>query len=84
MPLAGIAVGTGGAAGHSARVTSAHDDLMAELDLAAKVRLLTGASFFELTGDELARIDALDTGVRSGPDPDSITLENFHRDIPEA
>ena len=39
---------------------------------------------FELTGDELARIDALDTGVRSGPDPDSITLENFHRDIPEA
>ncbi|MFF2653108.1 aldo/keto reductase [Streptomyces sp. NPDC058045] len=39
---------------------------------------------FELTGDELARIDALDTGVRSGPDPDIITLESFHRDIPEA
>lgn len=39
---------------------------------------------FELTADELARIDALDTGVRSGPDPDSITLESFHRDIPEA
>ncbi|WP_156251486.1 aldo/keto reductase [Pseudactinotalea terrae] len=39
---------------------------------------------FELTGDELTRIDALDTGVRSGPDPDIITLENFHRDIPEA
>ena len=39
---------------------------------------------FELTADELAKIDALDTGVRSGPDPDSITLENFHRDIPEA
>lgn len=39
---------------------------------------------FELTADELARIDALDTGVRSGPDPDIITLENFHRDIPEA
>lgn len=39
---------------------------------------------FELAGDELARIDALDTGERSGPDPDSITLESFHRDIPEA
>ncbi len=39
---------------------------------------------FELTADELARIDALDTGVRSGPDPDAITLESFHRDIPEA
>ena len=39
---------------------------------------------FELTADELARINALDTGVRSGPDPDSITLESFHRDIPEA
>jgi len=39
---------------------------------------------FELGAEELAAIDALDTGVRSGPDPDSITLENFHRDIPEA
>lgn len=39
---------------------------------------------FGLTDDEMDRIDALDTGVRSGPDPDSITLESFHRDIPEA
>lgn len=39
---------------------------------------------FALTADELARIDALDTGVRSGPDPDSITVESFGRDIPEA
>ena len=39
---------------------------------------------FDLSADELARIDALDTGVRSGPDPDIITLESFHRDIPEA
>ena len=39
---------------------------------------------FELTGEELARIDALNTEERSGPDPDSITLENFGRDIPEA
>ncbi len=37
---------------------------------------------FELTADELARIDALDTGVRGGPDPDSVTPEKFHRDIP--
>ena len=39
---------------------------------------------FELTADELAAIDALDTGVRGGPEPDSITLEAFGRPIPEA
>ncbi|MEL7976315.1 aldo/keto reductase [Isoptericola sp. F-RaC21] len=39
---------------------------------------------FELTADELAAIDALDTGVRGGPEPDAITLETFGRDIPEA
>lgn len=39
---------------------------------------------FELTADELAAIDVLDTGVRGGPEPDSITLEAFGRDIPEA
>ncbi|MGX7695159.1 aldo/keto reductase [Gordonia polyisoprenivorans] len=39
---------------------------------------------FDLTADELAAIDALDTGVRGGPEPDVITRENFGRDIPEA
>ena len=39
---------------------------------------------FELTDDELAAIDGLDTGVRGGPDPAAVTLEAFHRDIPEA
>ncbi|GAB2461580.1 aldo/keto reductase [Xylanimonas ulmi] len=39
---------------------------------------------FELTGDELAAIDALDTGVRRGPEPDAITLGTFGREIPEA
>ena len=39
---------------------------------------------FELTADEFARIDALDTGVRGGPDPASVTMAAFHRDIPEA
>ena len=39
---------------------------------------------FELTADQLARIDALDTGVRGGPEPEAITLESFGRDIPEA
>lgn len=38
---------------------------------------------FELTPDEIARIDGLDTGVRSGPAPEFITLENFGRVIPE-
>lgn len=39
---------------------------------------------FELSADELAQIDALDTGVRGGPDPAAVTLAAFHRDIPEA
>jgi hypothetical protein len=30
---------------------------------------------FELSREEVAAIDALDTGVRGGPDPDSISLE---------
>ena len=39
---------------------------------------------FELTSDELARIDELDTGIRGGPEPDTITLEAYGRAIPEA
>ena len=39
---------------------------------------------FELTGDQLAAIDALDTGVRGGPEPEQVTRESFGRQIPEA
>ena len=39
---------------------------------------------FDLSADELAAIDALDTGRRGGPEPEDITLANFGRDIPEA
>lgn len=39
---------------------------------------------FELGAEELTRIDALDTGVRSGPDPDDPGLARFERTIPEA
>jgi diketogulonate reductase-like aldo/keto reductase len=39
---------------------------------------------FELTRDEIAAIDRLDTGTRGGPDPAVITLESFGREIPEA
>ena len=39
---------------------------------------------FELTGAEIAAIDALDTGMRGGPEPSAITLETFGREIPEA
>ena len=38
---------------------------------------------FELTREQIAAIDALDTGVRGGPEPDSITLETYGRPIPE-
>jgi diketogulonate reductase-like aldo/keto reductase len=39
---------------------------------------------FELTGEQLTAIDALDTGKRGGPEPDAITLESFGMPIPEA
>ena len=39
---------------------------------------------FELTTDEVAAIDGLDTGKRGGPEPGAITLETFGREIPEA
>jgi diketogulonate reductase-like aldo/keto reductase len=38
---------------------------------------------FDLTGEELAAIDALDTGKRGGPEPEAITMEAFGRPIPE-
>lgn len=39
---------------------------------------------FELTTAELKGLDALDTGVRGGPEPDDVTLEAYGRAIPEA
>ena len=39
---------------------------------------------FELTADESAQLDGLDTGKRGGPEPEDITLEKFGREIPEA
>lgn len=39
---------------------------------------------FELSTDQIVAIDALDTGVRGGPDPDTITLDTYGREIPEA
>ncbi len=38
---------------------------------------------FALTPDEIAAIDALDTGMRGGPEPADVNLENFDRPIPE-
>jgi diketogulonate reductase-like aldo/keto reductase len=39
---------------------------------------------FELSVDELAAIDSLDTGKRGGPEPTDITLETYGMPIPEA
>jgi len=39
---------------------------------------------FELTADELTALDALETGRRGGPEPESVTLAAFGRAIPEA
>jgi diketogulonate reductase-like aldo/keto reductase len=38
----------------------------------------------ELSAEQMAAIDALDTGRRGGPEPGTITLESFGRAIPEA
>ena len=38
-----------------------------------------GVFDFDLTAGQL---DALDTGVRGGPKPDSMTVETYGRDIP--
>jgi diketogulonate reductase-like aldo/keto reductase len=43
-----------------------------------------GVFDFELIPSELETLDALDTGVRGGPEPGDISLENFGRPIPEA
>ena len=37
---------------------------------------------FELTPAERKALDALDTGVRGGPEPDDVTLEAYGRPIP--
>jgi diketogulonate reductase-like aldo/keto reductase len=39
---------------------------------------------FVLSDEELAALDALDTGVRNGPDPDGADTSRFERVIPEA
>jgi 2,5-diketo-D-gluconate reductase A len=39
---------------------------------------------FELAAEQMAAIDALETGVRRGPEPDSITLENYGIPIADA
>jgi beta-glucosidase len=42
-----------------------YDDLIGQLDLAAKVRLLTGQSFFALTGDDTIGLSAM--AMSDGP-----------------
>jgi hypothetical protein len=37
---------------------------------------------FSLTAEELSALDALDTGVRNGPDPDGMDTSRFARVIP--
>jgi diketogulonate reductase-like aldo/keto reductase len=39
---------------------------------------------FELSAEQMAAIDGLDTGRRGGPDPATVTLEAFGREIGEA
>lgn len=39
---------------------------------------------FDLSEDQLAAIDALDTGIRGGPEPEDVTRETYAIDVPEA
>ncbi|OFJ51393.1 aldo/keto reductase [Mycolicibacterium grossiae] len=39
---------------------------------------------FDLGEDQLAAIDALDTGIRGGPEPEDVTRETYAIDVPEA
>ncbi|MEV8329184.1 aldo/keto reductase [Streptomyces niveus] len=39
---------------------------------------------FALSTDELKTLDALETGLRGGPEPEAVTLANYGRAIPEA
>ncbi|WP_308196825.1 aldo/keto reductase [Arthrobacter bambusae] len=39
---------------------------------------------FELTDDQVTTIDGLNTGLRGGPEPETVTPEAFAREIPEA
>jgi diketogulonate reductase-like aldo/keto reductase len=39
---------------------------------------------FELSVEQIAAIDGLDAGVRRGPEPDGITLDNYGIPIPDA
>jgi diketogulonate reductase-like aldo/keto reductase len=49
-------------------------------------RIASNANVFDftLTPDDLTALDGLDTGVRGGPEPETVTPETFGRDIPEA
>jgi diketogulonate reductase-like aldo/keto reductase len=38
---------------------------------------------FELSAEELAAVDALDTDRRGGPEPEAITMESYGRPVPE-
>ena len=39
---------------------------------------------FELSADEIAAVDGLDTGRRGGPEPGAVALEAYGREIPDA
>ena len=39
---------------------------------------------FDLSEDQLGAIDAFDTGIRGGPEPEDVTRETYAIDVPEA
>ena len=66
------------------RARIARDDVFLESTKPARIAENFDVFNFELSSDQVAAIDALDSAVRGGPDPGSITLEKYGKEIPEA
>jgi len=60
-----------------------YDATLHAFDKATRIAENFAVFDFELSDDQIAALDALETGARGGPEPDSITLEAYGRDIPE-
>jgi hypothetical protein len=56
---------------------------LAGAEMASGLPVDVGVRLGVIAGDQLAALDGLNTGVRGGPEPESVTPEAFGRDIPE-
>jgi hypothetical protein len=74
---------TSSRSGHAALASAAGPLGDSEVDQSVRIAENIDIFDFEISTEELAAIDALNTGQRGGPEPKSIALDNFGRPIPE-